>query len=111
MWIELRWPIGICELPDGIDPIDNRAEFIFNYFLSKRRRIALHQIVIYMAHLNHTLIVRVTERQLRFLTDVLLDENRSKSQVLREAINLYLVEKSSRNASTEPTKEQPRKVR
>jgi len=61
-----------------------------------------------MAHLNHTLIVRVTERQLRFLSDVLLEENRSKSQLLREALNLYLVEKSIRNASTEPKTEQPR---
>jgi len=105
--VEKEWAIGICELAEGIDPFDNRDIFIFKYFLDKDILIVLH-IFISMANKNHTLIVRVTERQLRFLTDILLDENRSKSQVLREALNLYLVEKSIRNASTESKVEQSR---
>lgn len=40
--------------------------------------------------------VRVTEAQFRWLTSVLIEERRTKSQVIREAINNYLVENSVR---------------
>lgn len=54
------------------------------------------------------LVVRITENQLRWLTDVLIKEQRTKSQVIREALNLYLIEKNKRYASNEPSKLQPK---
>jgi len=49
-----------------------------------------------MATKSHKIIVRITENQLRFLTDVLVKEQRTKSQIIREALNQYLIEKSNR---------------
>jgi len=64
-----------------------------------------------MAKKPHSLIVRVTERQLRFLTDIMVEENRCKSEVLRTAINQYLIENSTKHANSEPAQEKPRKVK
>jgi hypothetical protein len=54
-----------------------------------------------MANKNHAIIVRVSERQLRFLTEALIKEQRTKSQILRDALNQYLIEKSPRHEITE----------
>jgi len=43
---------------------------------------------------SHKIIVRITESQLRWLTDLLIREQRTKSQILREALNQYLIEKT-----------------
>jgi metal-responsive CopG/Arc/MetJ family transcriptional regulator len=50
---------------------------------------------------SHKIIVRITESQLRWLTDILIKEQRTKSQILREALNQYLIEKTRRNEPTE----------
>jgi len=50
-------------------------------------------IFISMSRKTHKLIVRITENQLKWLTDVLIQEHRTKSQVLREALNQYMIEK------------------
>jgi len=64
-----------------------------------------------MANKPHTLIVRVSERQMRFLAETLLQEQRSKSKIIREALNQYLLENYSKHGNSEPTKKQPGKVR
>jgi metal-responsive CopG/Arc/MetJ family transcriptional regulator len=46
-----------------------------------------------MANKSRKIIARITENQLRWLTDVLIQEQRTKSQVIRDALNQYLVEK------------------
>jgi len=56
----------------------------------------------------HKIIVRVSESQLRWLADVLIQEQRTKSQVIREALNQYLVEKNNRYTSDERSKTQPK---
>ena len=58
---------------------------------------------------SHKIIVRITESQLRWLTDVLIQEQRTKSQILREALNQYLIEKTNRNEITESRNKQFRK--
>ena len=45
------------------------------------------------------LIVRVTESQLRTLTDILLEEEITKSTFLRRMLNKYLADKT-KNTST-----------
>jgi hypothetical protein len=50
---------------------------------------------------SHKIIVRITESQLRWLTDILIKEQRTKSQILREALNQYLIEKTLRNEPPE----------
>lgn len=53
----------------------------------------------------HKIIVRVSESQLRWLADVLIQEQRTKSQVIREALNQYLVENNNRYTSYEPSEQ------
>ncbi len=53
----------------------------------------------------HKIIVRVSESQLRWLADVLIQEQRTKSQVIREALNQYLVENNNRYTSDEPSEQ------
>jgi metal-responsive CopG/Arc/MetJ family transcriptional regulator len=50
---------------------------------------------------SHKIIVRITESQLRWLTDILIKEQRTKSQILREALNQYLIEKTRRKEPPE----------
>lgn len=54
-----------------------------------------------MGKKSHKIIVRITESQLRWLTDILIQEQRTKSQILREALNQYLIEKTRRNETPE----------
>lgn len=61
-----------------------------------------------MTNKPYKIIARITESQLRWLTDVLIQEQRSKSEILREALNQYMVEKSKRHAITDPPKKQSR---
>jgi metal-responsive CopG/Arc/MetJ family transcriptional regulator len=58
---------------------------------------------------NQKIIVRITESQLRWLTDILIQEQRTKSEILREALNMYLIEKSPRHEITENKDKQVRK--
>jgi metal-responsive CopG/Arc/MetJ family transcriptional regulator len=41
---------------------------------------------------SHKLVVRISENQLRWLSNVLIQEQRTKSEILRDALNKYLVE-------------------
>ena len=41
--------------------------------------------------INH-IRVRITEAQLRWLASVVIDEQRTKSEIIRDALNKYLVE-------------------
>ena len=54
----------------------------------------------------HKIIVRISESQLRWLADVLVQEQRTKSQILREALNQYLIEKNNRYPADESSKPQ-----
>jgi metal-responsive CopG/Arc/MetJ family transcriptional regulator len=45
--------------------------------------------------------IRITESQARWLADVLVAEQRNKSQILRDALNKYLVENTHRNWNKE----------
>ena len=56
---------------------------------------------------HNKLVVRITENQLRWLADVLVQEQRTKSQVLREALNNYLIENN--RAFDEPSKPKKKK--
>jgi metal-responsive CopG/Arc/MetJ family transcriptional regulator len=47
-----------------------------------------------MGKFKRTIVVRLTESQIRFLTDFLVTEERNKSQVIRDALNQYLIEGS-----------------
>ena len=58
---------------------------------------------------SQKIIARITESQLRWLTDILIQEQRTKSQILREALNLYLIEKSPRHEITESKNKHHRK--
>jgi metal-responsive CopG/Arc/MetJ family transcriptional regulator len=57
---------------------------------------------------SHKIIVRITESQLRFLNSFLIQEQRTKSSVLRDALNRYLIEESHRNEIKENYKNQDR---
>lgn len=59
-----------------------------------------------MINKPHKIIVRITESQLRFLTDVLVREQRTKSQILREALIDYLIEKFNKYENPKPIKKQ-----
>jgi metal-responsive CopG/Arc/MetJ family transcriptional regulator len=55
---------------------------------------------------SHKIIVRITETQLRFLNSVLIQEQRTKSSVLRDALNRYLIEEGQRYETKENKKNQ-----
>lgn len=50
-----------------------------------------------MATKSHKIIVRITEGQLLWLSNILVREQRTKSSVLRDALNRYLIEESTVN--------------
>jgi len=64
-----------------------------------------------MANKPHTLIVRVSERQMRFLAETLLRQQRTKSQIIRAALNQYLLENYSKHGNSEPTQKQQRQTK
>jgi hypothetical protein len=53
---------------------------------------------------SHKIVVRITESQLRWLTDVLIQEQVSKSQIVRNALNGYLIENYQRDEKNEYTR-------
>jgi hypothetical protein len=55
------------------------------------------------------IIVRITENQARWLADYVLQEEINKSQIVRNAINLYLVENFKGNEYTESKNKHHRK--
>ena len=64
-----------------------------------------------MAAMKEKLIIRITEQQARFLADIVIQEQRSRSEITRQALNQLLVEKSNKyndnqakNGETKPTK-------
>ena len=46
---------------------------------------------------NKHLRVRITEEQFRYLADKLIEEQKNKSVIIREAINKYLLDSGSFN--------------
>jgi hypothetical protein len=59
-----------------------------------------------MATKSHKIIIRITESQAKWLADVLIQEQRTKSQVLREALNQYLIETTHRHEITKDNNKQ-----
>ena len=64
-----------------------------------------------MTALNEKLIIRITGQQARFLAEVVINEQRSKSEIARQALNQLLIEKSNKkndnqakNEETKPKK-------
>jgi hypothetical protein len=57
----------------------------------------LSLVFINMTKMAKTLTVRLTENQFRHLADTLVNEERSKSSILREALHKYLVENHIKN--------------
>lgn len=49
-----------------------------------------------MAAMKEKLIIRITEQQARFLADIAIKEQRSRSEITRQALNQLLVEKSNK---------------
>lgn len=46
--------------------------------------------------MKEKLIIRITEQQARFLADIVIQEQRSRSEITRQALNQLLVEKSNK---------------
>jgi len=64
-----------------------------------------------MTALNEKLIIRISGQQARFLAEVVINEQRSKSEIARQALNQLLIEKSNKkndnqakNGETKPKK-------
>ena len=57
-----------------------------------------------MAAKSHKIIIRITESQAKWLANVLIQEQRTKSQVLREALNNYLIENTNNHEFTKRNK-------
>jgi len=49
-----------------------------------------------MTALNEKLIIRISGQQARFLAEVVINEQRSKSEIARQALNQLLIEKSNK---------------
>ena len=58
-------------------------------------------IFIIMNTMSKKLVVRITDSQARWLTKVLSQENATKSQIIRNALNSYLIEKTHMNENLE----------
>ena len=68
-------------------------------------------IFIDMTALNEKLIIRISGQQAQFLAEVVINEQRSKSEIARQALNQLLIEKSNnkkdnqaKNGETKPKK-------
>lgn len=55
-------------------------------------RIVLHTIFICMAAKSRKVVIRISESQARWLTRAIIQEQKNQSQIIRAAINDYLVE-------------------
>ncbi len=49
-----------------------------------------------MATKSKKLIIRITEQQAKFLADIVILEQRTRSEITRQALNQLLVEKSNK---------------
>lgn len=54
-----------------------------------------------MAHKNEKLVIRITQRQAQFLAEVVIKEQRTRSEITREALNQFLIEKLNRHENSE----------
>jgi len=61
----------------------------------------IHLIFIGMTNKPRKLIIRISEQQARFLADIVLKEERTRSEITREALNQYLVEKIDKDENKE----------
>ena len=43
------------------------------------------------------LIIRITEQQAKFLADIVIQEQRTRSEIARQALNQLIIEKSSKH--------------
>lgn len=50
-----------------------------------------------MANKSRKIIARISENQLKWLTEMIIQEQRNKSEILRDALNQYLVEKMAKH--------------
>ncbi len=55
-----------------------------------------------MTALNEKLIIRISGQQARFLAEVVINEQRSKSEIARQALNQLLIEKSNKKNDNQP---------
>jgi len=61
-----------------------------------------------MAAMKEKLIIRITGQQARFLADVVINEQRSKSEIARQALNQLLIEKSNKYNDNQAKNEEPK---
>jgi len=67
-------------------------EFIKKINTEKRFFLYSRKVFISMGSKVQHLRIRITEGQYRILSQLLLGERRSKSQIVRDAINMYVAE-------------------
>jgi|WetSurSiteA1Bulk_404760.scaffolds.fasta_scaffold81684_1 hypothetical protein len=74
----------------------------------KKCRFVIQGIFMIMGKKVKHIRIRITEAQFRWLADVLITEQRTKSAVIRDALNNYLLEECHRNEIKENKKNQNR---
>jgi hypothetical protein len=79
-----------------IDPSVQSNQISGKIFLKIMCLSVIQTIFIVMGKLNQPIVVRLSDRQVRALTDSLVTEQRNKSQIIRDALNQYLVEGSNK---------------
>jgi metal-responsive CopG/Arc/MetJ family transcriptional regulator len=57
-----------------------------------------------MKKMTRHLRIRLSEQQDKYLTDLLVEEQKSKSSVIRDALQMYLGEHNNRNESQKKNK-------
>jgi hypothetical protein len=62
-----------------------------------------------MAAMKEKLIIRLTGQQARFLAEVVINEQRSKSEIARQALNQLLIEKSNNKKDNQAKNEETKK--
>ncbi len=59
--------------------------------------------------MKEKLIIRLTGQQARFLAEVVINEQRSKSEIARQALNQLLIEKSNNKKDNQAKNEETKK--
>ena len=54
------------------------------------------------------LIIRITEQQARFLADIVIQEQRTRSEIARQALNQLIIEKSNKCKDAQTTNGEPK---
>ena len=93
----------------GIDLFDNSVQFKFKKLLVKSGDLYYEEIFIGMEKKTRPISLRLKESQVRWLTEILIEERRTKSEILRDALNRYLVENIRRNELPENNFKKPRR--